>query len=67
MIINQKQYNKIKHLLPTQHGNVSMGKIKAFGELIAMLDAEGAVVAADALHCNQKSAETVIEARADGQ
>jgi len=45
--------------------NTSMGEITAFRELIEMLDVKGAIVVADALHCNPKSAETVVEAKAD--
>jgi predicted transposase YbfD/YdcC len=41
------------------------GEITAFRELIDMLEITGAVVVADALHCNQKSAEAVVEAGAD--
>ena len=41
------------------------GEITAFRELIKMLEIQGAVLVADALHCNQKSAEAVIEAGAD--
>jgi predicted transposase YbfD/YdcC len=41
------------------------GEITAFRELIEMLDVSGAVVVADALHCNQKSAKAVVEAGAD--
>jgi len=45
--------------------NTIMGEITAFRELIEMLDVKGAVVVADALHCNPKSAETVVAAEAD--
>jgi predicted transposase YbfD/YdcC len=41
------------------------GEITAFRELIDLLDVSGAVVVADALHCNQKSAKAVVEAGAD--
>ena len=41
------------------------GEIIAFRELIDMLDVSGAVVVADALHCNPKSAKAVIKAKAD--
>ena len=41
------------------------GEITAFRELIKMLEIQGAIVVADALHCNQKSAEAVVEAGAD--
>ena len=42
-----------------------MGEITAFRELIGLLDVVGAVVVADALHCNKKSAQAVVEAGAD--
>jgi len=41
------------------------GEITAFRELIKMLEIRGAVVVADALHCNQKSAEAVVDAGAE--
>jgi predicted transposase YbfD/YdcC len=41
------------------------GEITAFRELLELLDVAGAVVVADALHCNQNSARAVIEAKAD--
>jgi predicted transposase YbfD/YdcC len=41
------------------------GEITSFRDLINMLEITGAVVVADALHCNQKSAEAVIDAGAD--
>jgi predicted transposase YbfD/YdcC len=41
------------------------GEITAFRELVGMLDVKGAVVVSDALHCNAKSAETVVAAEAD--
>jgi predicted transposase YbfD/YdcC len=41
------------------------GEITAFRELINMLEITGSVVVADALHCNQKSAEAVVDAGAD--
>jgi predicted transposase YbfD/YdcC len=42
-----------------------IGEITAFRELVGLLDVTGSVVVADALHCNNKSAEAVIEAGAD--
>ena len=42
-----------------------MGEITAFRELIELLDVAGAVVVADALHCNKKSARAVVDAGAD--
>jgi len=42
-----------------------MGEITAFRELIALLDVAGAVVVADALHCNRNSAKAVVDAGAD--
>lgn len=41
------------------------GEITAFRELLEMLDVKGTMVVADALHCNKKSADCVIEAGAD--
>ena len=41
------------------------GEIKAFRELVEMLDVKGAVVVADALHCTTKSAKAVVAAEAD--
>ena len=41
------------------------GEITAFRDLIEMLDVAGAVVVADALHCNKKSARAVVDAGAD--
>ena len=40
-------------------------EITAFRELLDLLDMSSAVVVADALHCNQKSAKAVITAKAD--
>ena len=45
--------------------NTVMGEITAFRELIEMLDVKGAVVVADALHCNPESAKTVVFGEAD--
>jgi predicted transposase YbfD/YdcC len=41
------------------------GEITAFRELLDMLDINGAVVVADALHCHRKSAGAVVDAGAD--
>jgi len=41
------------------------GEQAAFRELIGLLDVSGAVVVADALHCNRKSAKAVVEAGAE--
>ena len=41
------------------------GEINAFRELIEMLDVSGSVVVADALHCNTKSTQAVVDAGAD--
>jgi len=41
------------------------GEITAFRELVELLDVAGAVVVADALHCNKKSAQAVVDAGAD--
>ena len=48
----------------SQECGTKTGEITAFRELIKMLETQGAVVVADALHCNQKSAEAVIGAGA---
>jgi len=52
-------------VIGTQECGTKTGEINAFRELIGMLDVSGAVVVADALHCNRKSAESVIQAGAD--
>jgi predicted transposase YbfD/YdcC len=52
-------------VLGTCECGTKTGEITAFRELIKMLDVRGSVVVADALHCNHKSAETVVEAKAD--
>ena len=44
---------------------MKMGEVTAFGELLAMLDVAGSVVAANALHCNRNSAKAVVDAGAD--
>jgi len=41
------------------------GEITAFRELLELLDVTGAMVVADALHCNKNSAKAVIDAQAD--
>ena len=46
-------------------GGTKTGEIAVFRELIELLDVSGAVVVADALHCNQNSAKTVVRAGAD--
>ena len=40
-------------------------EITAFRELVEMLDVSGAIVVADALHCNKKSAKAVVNAGGD--
>lgn len=52
-------------VIGSQECNTVMGEITAFRELIELLDISGAVVVADALHCNQKSAKAVVEAGGD--
>jgi len=52
-------------VIGTHECDTKTGEITAFRELIKLLDISGATVVADALHCNQKSAEAVIEAGAD--
>lgn len=41
------------------------GEVKAFRELVALLDLKGAMVVADALHCKTESAKEVLNAGAD--
>ena len=52
-------------VIGSQECGTKTGEIKAFRELIEMLDVKGAVVVADALHCTTKSAEAVVAAEAD--
>jgi len=52
-------------VIGSQECGTKTGEITAFRELIKMLEIQGAVVVADALHCNQKSAEAVVDAGAD--
>ena len=52
-------------VIGSQECETKTGEITAFRELIAMLDVTGAVVVADALHCNPNSAKAVIEAKGD--
>jgi predicted transposase YbfD/YdcC len=57
--------SELNLVIGSQECNTKMGEITAFRELIGLLDIVGSVVVADALHCNQKSAKAVIEAKAD--
>jgi predicted transposase YbfD/YdcC len=41
------------------------GEINVFRELVGSLELEGAMVVADALHCKPKSAQAVVDAKAD--
>ena len=52
-------------VMGSQECATKTGEIAAFRELINMLEIEGAIVVADALHCNHKSAEAVVDAGAD--
>jgi hypothetical protein len=52
-------------VIGTRECGTKTGEITAFRELVGLLDVAGAVVVADALHCNRKSAEAVVDARAD--
>ena len=45
--------------------DTKMGEIVAFRELLDMLDVAGAMIVADALHCNRNSAKAVVAAGAD--
>jgi predicted transposase YbfD/YdcC len=57
--------SELKLVIGSQECITKTGEINAFRELIALLDVAGAVVVADALHCKPKSAEAVVEAKAD--
>ena len=52
-------------VIGSQECGTKTGEITAFRELLEMLEIQGAIVVADALHCNQKSAEAVVNAGAD--
>lgn len=52
-------------VIGTRECRTKTGEIKAFRELVEMLDVSGSVVVADALHCTSKSAEAVVQAGAD--
>ena len=54
-----------KLVIGSQVCDTKTGEINAFRELVRMLDVKGAVVVADALHCNPKSAKAVVDAKAD--
>jgi predicted transposase YbfD/YdcC len=51
-------------IIGSRECNTKMGEITAFRELLDLLDVAGAVVVADALHCNRKSAQAVVDAKA---
>ena len=57
--------SELKLVIGSQERVTKTGEIKAFRELIALLDVTGAVVVADAPRRNPKSAKAVIEAEAD--
>jgi predicted transposase YbfD/YdcC len=57
--------SELKLVIGSRECSSKTGEINAFRELIALLDVTEAVVVADALHCNPKSAEAVVEAKAD--
>jgi predicted transposase YbfD/YdcC len=57
--------SELNLVIGSQECGTKTGEITAFRELTALLDVSGAVVVADALHCNQKSAEAVLDAGAD--
>jgi predicted transposase YbfD/YdcC len=54
-----------KLVIGSQECGTKTEEINAFRELVEMLDVEGAVVVADALHCKPKSAKAVVDAKAD--
>jgi len=55
----------LKLVIGSQECGTKTGEITAFRELLEMLDVSGAMIVADALHCNKKSAKAVVEAGAD--
>ena len=55
----------LKLVIGSQECATKTSEITAFRELIGLLDVSGAVVVADALHCNQKSAKAVADADAN--
>ena len=57
--------SEFKLVIGSQECFTKTGEINAFRDLVEMLDVTGAVVVADALHCNPKSAEAVVKAEAD--
>jgi len=57
--------SELNLVIGSQECCTKTGEIAAFRELISLLDVSGSVVVADALHCNQKSAEAVLGAGAD--
>jgi predicted transposase YbfD/YdcC len=52
-------------VIGSQECKTKTGEITAFRELIELLDVSGAVIVADALHCNKNSAKAVVNAGAD--
>lgn len=52
-------------IIGTRECETKTGEIKAFRELVDLLDVAGAVIVADALHCTRKSAQAVVDAGAD--
>ena len=57
--------SELNLVIGSQECDTKMGEITVFRELMSLLDVSGSVVVADALHCNQKSAEAVLGAGAD--
>ena len=54
-----------KLILGSQPCKTKISEPEVFRELIGILDVSGAIVAADALHCQKKSAKKVIEENGD--
>ena len=54
-----------KMVIGSQVCATKTSEITAFRELIKLLDVSGAMVVADALHCNEKSTKAVLDAKAD--
>ncbi|ONI41424.1 hypothetical protein AN639_10850 [Candidatus Epulonipiscium fishelsonii] len=57
--------SELKMVIGSKECITKTGEITAFRELIEMLDIEGCMIVADALHCKKESAKAVIKAKAD--
>ena len=57
--------SELKMVIGSNECNDKPGERQAFRELLELLDVKGAVIVADALHCNRKTVEAVIKAEAN--